>query len=181
MIFPGCCTRTRQPGINYFTSSYFHLITHNVSLQVSGSSFTTSSNSQSASCGKVCLPRTAVGEIFDRDLFGRVSQDTLGELKALANIIQSSIEQIEGVVTANSYTFPSSDSTFTLETEAPRMHPVIQSAGSFITSAAAQLITLVRPAPFTLLDVMMQVGFIVPVTTTIPDSICQRSSTFPLH
>jgi hypothetical protein len=104
--------------------------------------------------------------MFDRALFGRVSQDTLGELTALAKIIQSSIEQIEGVVTANSYTFPSSDSTFTPETEALRVHPVIQSAGSFITSAAAQLITLVRPAPLTLLDVMMQVGFIILVTTT---------------
>ncbi|KAI0245830.1 S-adenosyl-L-methionine-dependent methyltransferase [Lactifluus subvellereus] len=92
----------------------------------------------------------------DQPPAARVSQDTLGELKALANIIQSSIEQIEGFVTANSYTFPSSDSTFSLETEAPRMHPIIQSAGSFITSAAAQLITLVRPAPLTLLDVMMQ-------------------------
>jgi hypothetical protein len=89
--------------------------------------------------------------------FGRVLPDALAELKALANIIQSSVEQIEAAVTANSFTFPSPDSTFSLETEAPRMHPAILSAGSLITSAATQLITLVRPAPLTLLDTTLQV------------------------
>ena len=96
--------------------------------------------------------------MFDSVLFRRASQDTLAELKALANIIQSSIEQIEDVVTANSFTFPSPDSTFSLESEAPRMHPAIQSAGSLITSAAAQLMTLVRPAQLTLLDISTQVS-----------------------
>jgi len=85
----------------------------------------------------------------------------LAELKALANIIQSSVEQIEDVVTANSLNFPSPDSPFDPESEAPRMHPAIRSAGSLITSAAAQLITLVRPAPLTLLDLMMQVKLAV--------------------
>jgi hypothetical protein len=33
------------------------------------------------------------------------------------------------------------------------MHPAIQSAGLLIRSAAEQLITLVRPAPITLLDI----------------------------
>jgi hypothetical protein len=110
--------------------------------------------------------------------------DTLSELKALANIIQSSIKQIEDAVTTNSYTFPSSDSTFSLETEAPRMDPIIQSAGSFITSAAAQLITLVRPAPLTLLDVMMQVGLDLSGThdrNTIADEFAKQSSMFALR
>ena len=86
----------------------------------------------------------------------------MAELKALANIIQTSIEQIEQVVTANSFTFPSPDSTFSPESEAPRMHPAIQSAGSLITSAAGQLITLVRPAPLILLDITVQVSLEVP-------------------
>jgi hypothetical protein len=81
----------------------------------------------------------------------------LAELKALVNIIQSSVEQIEATVTANSFTFPSPDSTYSRETEAPRMHPDILSAGSLITSAATQLITLVRPAPFTLFESALQV------------------------
>jgi hypothetical protein len=81
----------------------------------------------------------------------------LVELKALAAIIQSSIEEIEAVVSTNSFTLPSPNQTFSLESEAPRMHPAIQSAGALITSAASQLITLVRPAPLTLFDVAMQV------------------------
>jgi len=96
--------------------------------------------------------------VFDGVLLRTVSQDALAELKALANIIQSSIEQIEEVTTANSFTFPSPDSTFSPESEAPRMHPAIQSAGSLIASAAAQLITLVRPASLTLIDISIQVS-----------------------
>ncbi len=88
----------------------------------------------------------------------RVLDDSLAELKALANIIQSSIEQIEADLSTNSLTFPSPDSKFSLESEAPRMDPDIQSAGSLITSAAAQLITLVRPAPITLLEISLQVS-----------------------
>jgi hypothetical protein len=86
----------------------------------------------------------------------------LAELKALAKIIQSSVEQIEATVTTNSLTYPSSASIFSPETEAPRMHPTILSAGSLITSAAAQLITLARPAPLTVFDVTMQVTLSVP-------------------
>ena len=91
-----------------------------------------------------------------------MAQDAVSELKVLSDIIQSSIQQIEAVVTANSFTFPSPDSTFSPESEAPRMHPAIQSAGSLIVSAAAQLITLVRPAPLTLLDILLQVSLKVP-------------------
>ncbi|KAF8489526.1 S-adenosyl-L-methionine-dependent methyltransferase [Russula emetica] len=93
--------------------------------------------------------------------------DALAELKALANIIQSSVEQIEAAVTANSFTFPSPDSTFSLETEAPRMHPAILSAGSLITSAATQLITLVRPAPLTLFDTTLQFHICTAMRTVI--------------
>jgi hypothetical protein len=95
--------------------------------------------------------------LAERVLFGRALPDALAELKALAEIIQSSVEQIEATVATNSFTYPSPDSTFSFETEAPRMHPAILSAGSLITSAAAQLTTLVRPAPLTLCDIAMQV------------------------
>lgn len=85
-----------------------------------------------------------------------VSQGVLVELKTLANIIQSSIKDIEAVVNDNAFVLPSTNSPFTLESEAPRMHPSMQSAGSLITSAAAQLMTLVRPAPLVVLDTVMQ-------------------------
>ena len=90
-------------------------------------------------------------------------QDALAELKALANIIQTSVDNIEAAVNANALTLPSSNVPFSLESEAPRMHLSIQSAGSLITSAAAQLMTLVRPTPLVIIDVMMQVNRIVPV------------------
>lgn len=92
-----------------------------------------------------------------------MSQDALVELKALADIIQSSIQQIEEVVIANAFTFPSPDSTFSPESEAPRMYPAIQSAGSLITAAAAQLMTLVRPVPSVLFDISMQVSMEAPL------------------
>jgi hypothetical protein len=95
--------------------------------------------------------------------------DALAELKALANIIQSSIEQIEAVLSINNLTFPSPDSTFSLESEAPRMHPGIQSAGSLITSAAAQLMSLARPAQITLLEISLQVSLKVSVAIAIAD------------
>jgi hypothetical protein len=88
-------------------------------------------------------------------------------LAALANIIQSSVKQIEAAVTANSFTIHSADSLFTVESEAQRMHPDILSAGSLITSTAVQLMTLVRPAPLTVVDIMMQVRLNVLTTWEI--------------
>ncbi|KAH9007907.1 O-methyltransferase [Lactarius hengduanensis] len=85
-----------------------------------------------------------------------VSQDVLAELKTLASIIQSSVDNIEAAVKANAFTLPPSNAAFSFESEAPHMHPSIQAAGSLITSAAAQLMTLVRPAPLVVLDVVMQ-------------------------
>ncbi|KAH9024025.1 S-adenosyl-L-methionine-dependent methyltransferase [Lactarius deliciosus] len=90
----------------------------------------------------------------------------LAELKALANIIQSSVGDIEAAVNANAFVLPSSNQPFNLQSEAPHMHPSIQSAGSLIMSAAAQLMTLVRPAPLVVLDVVMQVNRIVPTATS---------------
>ncbi|KAH9012304.1 S-adenosyl-L-methionine-dependent methyltransferase [Lactarius hengduanensis] len=89
----------------------------------------------------------------------------LAELKALANIIQSSVDDIEAAVNTNAFVLPSPNQPFNLQSEAPHMHPSIQSAGSLITSAAAQLMTLVRPAPLVVLDVVMQVNTIVPTTS----------------
>ncbi|KAI9441018.1 S-adenosyl-L-methionine-dependent methyltransferase [Lactarius indigo] len=83
-------------------------------------------------------------------------RDVLWELKTLANIIQSSVNKIEEVLSANALVLPPSNAPFSLESEASRMHPSIQSAGLHITSAAAQLMALVRPAPLIVTDVMMQ-------------------------
>ena len=111
---------------------------------------------QNTAAGYVSYVRLFFGVTYSV-FFGRALPDALAELKALTNIIQSSVEQIEAAVTANSFTFPSPDSTFGLETEAPHMHPAVLSVGSLIASAAAQLTTLVRPAPLTLFDTVLQV------------------------
>jgi hypothetical protein len=133
------------------------LIIHNVSLGLT-SHFSPSDIHYPAFCREVCpICTDCCWSVFNSTLYGRVSQDALAELKALINIMQSSVEQIEATVTANSFNFPSPDSQFSFESEAPRMHPEIQSAGALITSAASQLITLVRPAPLTLLDITLQV------------------------
>jgi hypothetical protein len=95
----------------------------------------------------------------------RASQDSLAELRLLGNIIQSSIEQIEAVAISNNFTFPSQDSPFNFKSEAPCFHPAIDSAGMLITSAAAQLMALVRPAPRTIADISMQVKLLVSLAT----------------
>lgn len=105
--------------------------------------------------GFVCIYRRC--QVPDCVLL-RVSRDTLAELKVLTNIIQSSIEQIETDLSTNNLTFPSPDSTFSLESEAPHMRPDIQSAGSLIASAAAQLISLARPSQITLLEISLKVS-----------------------
>jgi hypothetical protein len=109
------------------------------------------------SCRRVYLTCTADDGLSDNMLLERVSPNVLADLKALANIIQTSVEQIEAAVAASSLTIPSPDSTFTIESEEPRMNPDILTAGSLITSAAGQLMTLVRPAPLMIIDMMMQV------------------------
>ncbi len=106
---------------------------------------------QNTAAGYVSYVRFVFG-VTHGVFFERALPDALAELKAFANIIQASTEHIEGAVIANCFTFTSPDSTFSFETEAPRMHPANLSVGSLITSAATQLITLVRPAPLTLFD-----------------------------
>jgi hypothetical protein len=94
----------------------------------------------------------------------------LGELKTLANIIQSSVDKIEEVLSANAFVLPSSNA---LESEAARMHPGIQSAGSLITSAAAQLMTLVRPAPFVVSDIALQFHVSTAMRTAVSTHVAE--------
>ncbi|KAH9167780.1 S-adenosyl-L-methionine-dependent methyltransferase [Lactarius sanguifluus] len=99
--------------------------------------------------------------------------EVLAELKALANIIQSSVDDIETAVNTNAFVLPSSNQSFNLQSEAPHMHPSIQSAGSLITSAAAQLMTLVRPAPLVVLDVAMQFHVSTAMRTAVSTHVAE--------
>jgi len=171
-------------AINRFSSSLLlYLITQHVSLCLSSYSRAfTVNDGELLLCFGVRLEHTALPTLRCLTLLPvleRASQDVLGELKTLANIIHSSVDKIEEVLGANAFVLPSSNAPFSLASEAPRMHPSIQSAGSLITSAAAQLMTLVRPAPLVVTDVVMQVNRIVPAT--IAHLTNNTSSTFLLQ
>lgn len=79
------------------------------------------------------------------------------ELRALSNLIQSSVEKIEAALASRSQTFPSMDDPFTLESEAVRMSPDVLGPGSIIIAAAAQLISCVRVPALTVLTTCGQV------------------------
>ncbi|KAH9179164.1 hypothetical protein EDB89DRAFT_1925708 [Lactarius sanguifluus] len=130
------CARARV--INHFSSSLLlSLITRHVSF---------------------CLRPYSIAFTIDDDelppSFGGVPGCFRGA-EILANIIQSSVDKIEEVLSSNVLVLPSSNVPFTLESESPRVHSSIQ-------SAAMQLMTLVRPAPLVVTDVAMQRCYQVP-------------------
>ncbi|KAI0771380.1 O-methyltransferase-domain-containing protein [Irpex lacteus] len=69
----------------------------------------------------------------------------VSELRALSDLIKTSVDRIEALCTERGQSYPLSDSPFTLESEAPRMAADVIAAGAIIVSAAAQLIAAVRP------------------------------------
>ncbi|KAJ7203253.1 S-adenosyl-L-methionine-dependent methyltransferase [Mycena pura] len=78
--------------------------------------------------------------------------DGLSEIKALAEIINASIASIETSVKAASTVYPSPRTVpFTPDSEAGRNIPEVQLAGASIVAAAAQLISIVRPPPLTMI------------------------------
>lgn len=81
----------------------------------------------------------------------------MDELKALAKLINDSVEQIEGSCKARNVIFPSLSEKFTPESEAARADSVMLQATGNITAAASQLISLARPAPLTILTKSIQV------------------------
>ena len=84
--------------------------------------------------------------------------DPLEELKALSNIIQESIGAIETAMKANSMTFPSPHSSFTIDSEAPRKLPEVEQACALLASAAGQLVCSVRSPMHTVVSAALQVG-----------------------
>lgn len=76
-----------------------------------------------------------------------LENDGLAELKALGNIIATSIGQIEDALKAASLPFPSLRTPYTPELEAARNLSEVVNASAFITAAASQLVATVR-APF---------------------------------
>ncbi|KAJ7513135.1 S-adenosyl-L-methionine-dependent methyltransferase [Mycena galericulata] len=83
--------------------------------------------------------------------------DGLSEIKALAEIINTSIAEMEQSLKANSETYPSPrDVPFSPPSEGGRNIPEVQLAGSNIVAAASQLISVVRPPPLTMIAQALQ-------------------------
>lgn len=76
-----------------------------------------------------------------------LEHDGLAELKALASIISSSVDQIEIALKTASMPFPSIHTPFTPQSDAARNLPEVSAASALITAAAAQIIATIRP-PF---------------------------------
>ena len=72
------------------------------------------------------------------------------ELRALADLINESVKQIEAVCTSTSQTYPRADEPFTPQSEGIRMNPDVFEAGNIIIAAASQLLSTVRMPQLTL-------------------------------
>ena len=92
---------------------------------------------------------------------------TMDELKALARLINDSVEEIERSCNARNVSFPSLSEKFTPENEAARADPVVVQAAGHITAAASQLIALARPAPATLFTKSIQLHSLTAVLPCI--------------
>ena len=68
----------------------------------------------------------------------------IAELRALANLINSSLDKMEASLVSRSQTFPSPDEPFNPATEAARMAPDVSEQVSIIVAAASQLTAAVR-------------------------------------
>ncbi|KAJ3527088.1 hypothetical protein NM688_g8174 [Phlebia brevispora] len=78
------------------------------------------------------------------------TKSAASELRALADLINGAVAQIEAACASRSQTYPLADEPFTPQSEAARMSPDVLVPGNIIVAAAAQLITAVRIPALTL-------------------------------
>ena len=86
---------------------------------------------------------------------------TLDELRALSNLIDVSVKNIEKSMLDSGNTFPSLNEPFTLESEIARLNPAIMESASHIVAAASQLTAIVRPTGLSLAVTAFQVRFFI--------------------
>ncbi|KAJ7511474.1 S-adenosyl-L-methionine-dependent methyltransferase [Mycena galericulata] len=100
--------------------------------------------------------------------------DGLVEIKALANIINTSVAAIEKTLEANTATYPSPRTVpFTPPSEGGRNLPEVQLAGANIVSAASQLISMVRPPPLTMIAQALQFHVSVAIRLAIETHVAE--------
>ena len=83
----------------------------------------------------------------------------IGELRALVAVIQSSVDKLEETMALRNQTYPSLNTLYSSESEAPRTSADVLALGDLVISAAAQLIAAVRPTPISPLLTSLQVLF----------------------
>ncbi|KAJ3559922.1 hypothetical protein NM688_g32 [Phlebia brevispora] len=71
-------------------------------------------------------------------------KSSASELRALVDLLNGAVTQIEAACASRSQTFPPSHDPFSLESEAARMSPDVLLPGNIIVAAAQQLIAAVR-------------------------------------
>lgn len=86
------------------------------------------------------------------------NETTVVELRALANLINDSVEKIEAACKAGPKSYPLLDDSFTPDSEAIRKDPTVAAEGDIIVAAATQLIAAVRPPSVSLTVHALQVS-----------------------
>lgn len=81
----------------------------------------------------------------------------IGELRALVDILQSTVDKLDETMTSRGQIYPSLDDPYSVESEAPRNSPDILALCDVLVSAAGQLIATARPTPTSSLLTALQV------------------------
>ena len=97
------------------------------------------------------------------------NQYGLGELRALSNLIQASVDRIETSLATQGKTFPAANEPFTAESEAARSTPEVENAVGDIVSAASQLIAVSRTPMLTLIATALGVSVIISIGHEYPN------------
>ncbi|KAI0049516.1 S-adenosyl-L-methionine-dependent methyltransferase [Auriscalpium vulgare] len=100
--------------------------------------------------------------------------NTIEQLKALSEIIQTSIQRIEEATSSHSLSLSSLDTPVSAETlEAAYALPDVVAAGVFITAAAGQLTSIVRPPAMTVLNYAMQFHVSTAIGTAVETYVAE--------
>lgn len=97
-----------------------------------------------------------VVEFYSRQLFATMAATTkqsLADLRALSDIIKTSIDKLEAGLTARGQSLPSLNEPSSRELEAQFTSPDLLAAADDIVSAAGQLTAAIRPPILSLIDV----------------------------
>ena len=126
------------------------------------------------------LPTRSVDFTFDLYRHNMAAtKSTASELRALADLINNAVTQIENACESRSQTYPLADEPFTPQSEAARMSPDVLEAGNIIVAAASQLVSAVRIPALTLSVTASYVSYCSPIqsttmltpTTALPDHL----------